>query len=361
MTEREQARADFLSGAGWGEAELISMGQDASTRSYMRLAGPMGNAILMDAPPSSESAPCGPDASEYDRIIAGWNARTRLAACRVDAFVGVAEHLRALDLSAPTIIAYDVEQGFAIIEDLGNGVFAREIEAGQDERELYLVAIDALAKIHNTPAPETVTAGSWVWPILAYDRLAMTTGADLFPKWYPAYDTSVRFSGDLARHYDDIIAGLSDHLASLPKVLMMRDYHAENLLWMPERDGLAKVGILDFQDAVRGPAAWDIAMFVQDARRDVSPELQQEVVQRYVQLAGLKEDDFYRDLAIAGAVNALRILGVFARLITRDGKPRYEQFMEREWGHLEDCFVHPALAELKAVMAQAVPGRKRLQ
>ena len=357
MTDREYARAEFLNRSGWGDAELASMGQDASTRSYLRLSGPQGRAILMDAPPAHESAPCGPEASEYERILAGWNARTRLAACRVDAFVGIGEFLVNLELSAPRTYSYDVEQGFAVIEDLGDGIYAREIENGADERTLYLAATDCLTCIHQQSAPESVTAGDWVWPVQHYDRLAMTTGADLFPKWYPSYDAGVSFSGELARRYDDVVGGLSAHLASLRPVLMMRDYHAENLLWLPEREGLAKVGILDFQDAVRGPAAWDLAMFVQDARRDVSPEVQAEVVRRYITHMGLSEEDFLKDLAIAGAINALRILGVFARLITRDGKPRYGQFMDREWGHLKDSLTHPALADLKLILSKAAPGQ----
>lgn len=361
MTDRESARVHFLNVAGWGGATRVSLGQDASTRSYERLHLNGQSAVFMDAPLAAESMPCGADASLHDRIMAGWNGRARLAACRVDAFVGIAGHLRNLGLTAPQVYSFDVEQGFALLEDLGDAVYAREIEKGADEKELYLAATDSLAAIHNRPAPEMVPAGSYSWPVLKYDRLALTTGADLFPKWYPAYDHRVKLPGGLARDLGDEIGRICDHLESLPQVLMVRDYHAENLIWLPEREGLAKVGILDFQDAVRGPAAWDMAMFVQDARRDVSPDVQQMVVQRYVSQTGYDEAAFLRELAMAGAVNALRILGVFARLITRDGKPRYGAFMEREWGHLEDCLAHPTLAPLRGILAEAVPHRKRLK
>lgn len=359
--EREEARVKFLTRSGWGNADRISMGQDASTRSYQRLSFGGQKAVFMDAPPASEGKPCGADATPYDRIMAGWNGRARLAACRVDAFVGIANHLSGLGLSVPKVYAYDVDEGFAILEDLGDGVYAREIEKGANEGELYLAAVEALAHIHNSPAPEEVRAGKHVWPILEYDRLAMTTGAELFPLWYPKLDDGVSFPGGHARDFDDLCAEISEHVAGLPRVLMMRDYHAENLLWLPEREGLAKVGILDFQDAVRGPAAWDMTMFVHDARRDVSPEVAEAVVRRYLDLTGYQEADFLEDLALAGTINALRILGVFARLIYRDGKPRYRDFLEREWKHLEDCLHHPALADMKWIMAEAVPGRRGLK
>ncbi len=357
-SDRNAAINAFLAEAGWGGGERRSLGEDASTRRYERVYQGSDVAVLMDAPPAAEGKPCGPDASTQERILAGWNGRTRLAACRVDAFVGVGEHLRSLGLSAPEVIAFDVEQGFALLEDLGDTIYKTEIENGASERELYLAATAALAHVHNAPAREIVSAAEWRWPILEYDTLALTTGADLFPKWYPAYDKGVKFSGSLQLEFDGIIRALSDYLASLPQVLMLRDYHAENLLWLPERDGLKKVGILDYQDAVRGPAAWDLAMFIQDARRDVSPAVAREVFRGYLALTGNEEESFKRDFDIAGAINALRIIGVFARLVRRDNKPKYEAFLPREWGHLKSSLQNPALKDLKRVLEIAAPQLK---
>ncbi|MAK61180.1 MAG: aminoglycoside phosphotransferase [Ponticaulis sp.] len=356
--DRSAEILDFLSQAGLSDVRSDPINQDASTRRYERLIKDDKSYILMDAPPANEEQPCGPDASERDRILAGWNGRTRLAASRVDAFVGIGEHLRSIGLSAPEVLAFDVERGLCLLEDLGNRVFAREIEQGLDERSIYRPAADALIRAHLSPTPHTVTAGDYIWPILDYDRLALTTGADLFPKWYPAFDERVRFSGDLAAQYDDVIATLSEHLTRLPKVLLLRDYHAENLIWLPERSDVQRVGILDFQDAVRGPAAWDLAMFLQDARRDVSPDLQAELIDHYLAETGYDSADFGRDYAIAGAVNALRIIGVFARLISRDGKPRYNDFLPREWGHLKQNLQHEALADLRRILETAAPFLK---
>ena len=360
-SDRNEAIDRFLTQAGWDGAERKPLGEDASTRRYERIHKNGQIAILMDAPPSNESQPCPPEANENERILGGWNARTRLAACRVDAFVGVGNHLKSLGLSAPEVYSFDIEQGFALLEDLGDSLYADAIPAGEDELDLYEAAIDALVHIHTTPVPSALFAGNSVWPIQDYDRLAITTGADLFSKWYPKYDPRVSFGGDLTRAIDESCFQIATYLESLPKVLMIRDYHAENLLWLPDREGLARVGILDFQDAVSGPAAWDIAMFVQDARRDVSPSVQESIVKRYAEATGQNLETFTSDLAKAGALNALRILGVFARLVFRDKKPKYEAFMEREWGHLEDSLVHPDLARLRELVAKAAPFRERLQ
>lgn len=355
--ERDRAIAAFLKEAGWGDGVRASLGEDASTRRYERVTRGDETAILMDAPPAAESQPCDEHASIQDRIRAGWNGRTRLAACRVDAFVGIGNHLQSLGLSAPNVMAFDVEQGFCLLEDLGDSIYAREIERGADEETLYLTAVEALAHVHNAPTPVRVTAGDYSWPILTYDELALTTGAGLFPKWYPGYDSSVQFSGSTARDFEDVVEGLSRHLATLSGTLMLRDYHAENLLWLPERDGLQRVGILDYQDAVSGPAAWDLAMFLQDARRDVTPDVRDKAFNRYLDLTGIEEETFRRDYAIAGAINALRIIGVFARLIGRDKKPRYAAFLPREWGHLKTNLKNPALGELRSVLTHAAPSQ----
>lgn len=355
QTDREAAIRDFLIDAEWGDAHRESLGEDASTRSYERLSLGSETAILMNAPPAAEGRICGRDASVTERVLAGWNGRSRLAACRVDAFVGIAQHLERLGLASPHIIAFDVEQGLCLLEDLGEGIYARELEKGADELQLYTAAVEALAHVHRAPVPDSVMAVDYEWPILPFDTLALTTGADLFPKWYPNFDERVRFKGAIARDFADLVSDHSEHLASLPKVFMLRDYHAENLLWLPDRSGLQRVGILDFQDAVAGPAAWDLAMFLQDARRDVSPDIQEATLHRYLDLTGHDDQTFRKDYAIAGAINALRIIGVFARLISRDGKPRYRDFLPREWGHLNDNLKNPVLADLRRILETAAP------
>jgi aminoglycoside/choline kinase family phosphotransferase len=148
-SDREDQKAAFLSAHGLGGARREPLSGDASTRTYERLhpaAGP--SLIFMDQPPSAETAPCPPDATPAQREALGYNALARLAAGRVDAFVAVAAWLKAQGLSAPTVIAHDAAAGLAVLEDLGDNLYARLIEAGQDEGPLYDAAIDALAHLH---------------------------------------------------------------------------------------------------------------------------------------------------------------------------------------------------------------------
>jgi N-acetylmuramate 1-kinase len=135
----------------------------------------------------------------------------------------------------------------------------------------------------------------------------------------------------------------------------LRDFHAENLVWLPDRHGIARVGLLDFQDAVKGFRAWDFSMLLHDARRDVSADAHEAAVRAYLDAIGASRDDFDEELAIQGAINALRILGIFSRLIGRDGKQRYRQFMPREARHLETVLSHPRLADLKHWIEQHAP------
>ena len=184
------ARIDlFLRSAGLQTAALRWLPGDASTRRYARLSSPTGAALmLMDAPPAAESAPCGSDADAETRRAAGYNALARLAACRVDAFVGAADWLRGLGLSAPQVWAFDVEGGLAVLEDLGDDLLARRVEAGADPQPLYAAAVDVLSRLHAAPAPDLLPVpGAPGWPLLPYDALALQTGADLFLEWWPRF------------------------------------------------------------------------------------------------------------------------------------------------------------------------------
>jgi aminoglycoside/choline kinase family phosphotransferase len=350
-SDRDGLRRAFLTAAGLAEARTEQMPGDASTRSYIRLhragAAPL---ILMDAPKTSESAPCAPDASPQQRQAAGYNALARLAACRVDAFVGADLYLRALGLSAPEIVAFDVESGFAVIEDLGQGLFARRIEAGEPPAPFYDAAIDLLVRLHAAPTPTTLPVpGHAPWPLLTYDALALKTATDLLPAWLPKLAPDLTFSDAALDAWDALWAPIRARGEASASVFTHRDYHAENLIWLDEREGLAKVGLLDFQDAVLAHPAWDLLSLLQDARRDVAPELEAAMLERYLS-ADLQHDraTFLSDYAALATLNNVRIVGIFARLIVRDGKPRYRAFLPRMWRLLDRNLAHPDLAELKA-------------
>jgi hypothetical protein len=146
------------------------------------------------------------------------------------------------------------------------------------------------------------------------------------------------------------------HALSFPRAFTLRDYHAENLLWLPARAAHAQVGLLDFQDAVQGWRGWDFTMLLHDARRDVGAEGRAAAIDAYLRAGDMREADFHEELAVLGALNVMRILGLFARLVVRDGKPRYAEFMPRMWAHLRGALAHSALGEARAfVRSVAAP------
>ncbi|MBL3594789.1 phosphotransferase [Rhodovulum sulfidophilum] len=317
---RDAAIADFLARAGWAEARRMSLAGDASNRRYDRLARDNGEtAVLMDADPAT-----GED---------------------VRPFLAIARHLSSLGFSAPAILAEDSARGLLLLEDLGDDLFARlAARAPQLEEPLYAAATDLLARLHRAPLPEGLAS---------YGPAEMAELGCLPFRWYLP-------GQGLAAPEDEIAAvraGLETLLAEAApaSVLILRDYHAENLLWLPERDGVARVGLLDFQDARIGHPAYDLVSLLQDARRDVSPGVGARMRARYVAATGTDAAAFDRACAVAGAQRNLRIIGVFARLCLRDGKPGYLSMLPRVWGHLMRDLDHPALAGLRDTLQRLLP------
>lgn len=347
---RDEIIEAFLDAAGVADATREALPGDASTRRYVRLTLPDSLAggrslMLMDQPPGAEAVICQPHFSEAERLAAGWNATARLSGGSVAAFVAVADHLRAQGLSAPEVIAFDAGAGLALIEDLGDGLYARVLEAGEDEERLYRAAVEVLAHLHETPPPRLLAAGATPWPVLDYDGLALKAGADLFVQWWPQY----RGAGIIPDGWDEVIAPLVREGEGGERVLVHRDYHAENLLWLDGREGLARTGLIDFQDALAGHASWDLHSLLQDARRDVPSQLQERMIAHYLSLRPqVDEAAFRRAYRALATLNALRILGIFARLVVRDGKTRYAGFMGRMWGHLDRNLAAPELEPLRA-------------
>ena len=361
-SDRETLRKAFLDTHGLGAARREPLSGDASTRAYERLYPATGGSLIfMDQPPSAETAPCPPDATPAERAALGYNALARLAAGRVDAFVAVAAWLSAQGLSAPQVIAHDAGAGLAVLEDLGDGLYAQLIAAGQDEAPLYDAAIDALAHLHAIRPPAVLTADSGVaWPLLSYDETALKTAGDLLPDWLPMLRSEVEMDTAARADWEAIWAPIRARGAAEASVFCHRDYHAENLIWLPDRAGPARVGMLDFQDAVLAHPAWDLSMLLHDARRDVSPAREALALASYFRLRpDLDRGAFMADYHALGALNISRILGVFSRLVVRDGKPRYAAFMPRLWGYLDLCLADPALADLKAWFDAHVPLQAR--
>ena len=351
-SSRAQDIAAFLADAGWGDAAIQWFDRDASTRRYGRLLRPDGQStILMDAP-RVEDDPCTPDMSPDERHRLGWNAMTRLASSRVDAFVLIADHIRAAGLRAPRIYAHDTARGFALLEDFGDKrEFARLIEGGLAELPLYQQAAIDLAQLHRHPKPGVLESGDDRWPVLEFDQVALGANADLFADWFHIYDERARMTDADRVRWERVKDNLIEQAIAFPREFTLRDYHAENLLWLPEK----RVGLLDFQDAVIGWDAWDLAMLTQDARRAVSREAASLAIETYLDETGKDDAPFQERLAVIGTLNALRIAGVFARLVKRDGKPRYKDFMPRQLLMLKRNLAHPAAAEMRAFVEDTAP------
>lgn len=318
---REDQMRAFLSRSGWGDADREFLAGDASNRRYDRLEHPtLGRAVLMDAPPAK-----------------GEDTRP---------FINIATHLRSIDLGAPEIIAGDTEHGFLILEDLGDDLFARVLARDLSlETQLYLAATDVLIVAQRMAPP----AG-----LKPYGVAEMAETAMLAVDWYLEY-TSPK-SPDILEDFHHRIATLLDQNISGPPVFVQRDYHAENLLWLPEKDGIAKVGLLDFQDAMLGPPAYDLASLLKDARRDVSPNVQAKCIQHFIDQTSADPAAFSAAYAICSAQRNLRIIGVFARLSVRDGKRQYPDMLPRVWRNLMDDLSHPVLHEFGKWIAQYFPA-----
>ena len=359
--EREAIKAAFLDEAGLGAVNRELLAGDASTRRYERLYPAKGpSLILMDQPPAVETHPCPPGATAQERRALGYNALARLAAGRVEAFVACAGYLTSRGLSAPRVIAVDAPAGLAVLEDLGDGLYASLIAEGMDEAPLYDAAIDVLAVLHAERPPQVLKAPGATWPLLSYDNLALKTAGDLFIEWLPKFNPALTFGETAAAEWEAIWAPIRARGEAGASVFCHRDYHAENLIWLPQRRGAARVGLLDFQDALRAHPVWDLSMLLHDARRDVSARREAAALARYFDLhPHLDRQAFTADFHALGALNVARILGIFSRLVVRDGKPRYAAFMPRLWGYLDRCVADPALALLKGWLNDHAPRETR--
>ncbi len=337
----------FLNNAGWGGSLRRHLQGDASSRSYERLLDGQRRAVLMNAPKKPDGPPV-KNGLPYSRIA-------HLAEDMVP-FVAMAEGLRDIGLSAPEIEAVDLDQGFLIIEDLGGeGV----ISDGTPIAERYMAAVDVLALIHARPRPETLATPKGAYALPAYDKEALTIEVELLLDWYlPMKDARIPASEKYVflQRWADLFA----EVEAAPRTWVLRDFHSPNLIWLAGREGVEKVGLIDFQDALMGPAAYDVASLLQDARITVPEELELQLLSRYASARkvadpGFDMAAFARLYAIMGAQRATKILGIFARLDKRDGKPQYLAHLPRIWAYLQRCLAHPALTQVKRWVDDRVP------
>ncbi|HEY4275830.1 MAG TPA: phosphotransferase, partial [Rhizomicrobium sp.] len=266
MTDRQH----FLETSGWGGAEIMPLPGDASTRTYARVRKDGRQAMLMHQPQGAETSVAPADADEAARRALGYNAVARLAGADCRRFAAASEFLQAHGLSAPAIHAADFPHGWVLLEDLGDALYADVLAQGGDAEALYKAAVEVLARLHRASAPQELAPGL---PLFAYDDVALIAETDLILEWFLPLALGRKASEGEYREHRSLWRDALGAVAGSAPVFVHRDYHAQNLLWLPERLGLARVGLIDFQDAVAGSRAYDLISLTEDARRDVQPEL----------------------------------------------------------------------------------------
>ncbi|WP_299821377.1 phosphotransferase [uncultured Jannaschia sp.] len=314
MTDRETETSAFLRSAGWSEATRMPLAGDASLRRYVRLRRDSGGAILMDAPPGT-----GED---------------------VRPFVEIARWLARHGTSAPAILAEDAGAGFLLLEDLGDDLLVRRAARYPDtEADLYAEAARLLVGLHRPEPPDRPS-----YPDQMPDLAA--TVVDWYAPAARARKKDVR---------DAMAEVIARHLTGR-QVFVHRDYHAENLLWLPGRTGTARIGVLDFQDAMRGPAEYDLASLLHDPRRAVSPGAVEAATRAYLEASGADAATTATRVAVCSVQRSLRIIGrVFTRLCLHSGRTSYLRFIPPTWTALQRELRHPALAPVRAVLNGVLP------
>lgn len=316
MSDRAAEIDRFLADAGRDYMHREMLAGDASTRRYHRIY-PKNHRplILMDAPATEHAS--------------------------FQSFLKIDAHLRGLGLSAPEILASNSALGLILMEDLGDAVFAREIaRAPQSEMALYERATDVTIALHNAPpAPG----------LCRYDARQMADFTDLAMEWYHLVPPDQKSA--ILAELETVLTPISEQQTAMA----LRDYHAENLIWLPDRAGVKSVGLLDFQDAMIAHPAYDLVSLLTDARRDVSRDVSRAMIERYRSATGTRRDALLADVAVLGVQRNLRILGIFARLSMKYARPGYVDLIPRVWRHLCDGLSHPALSRLKGLITRALP------
>jgi tRNA threonylcarbamoyl adenosine modification protein YjeE len=339
---RSFAVRSFLDEAGWAGARRMPLVGDASARAYERLARDGATAILMNAPERHEGSAVH-DGRSYDAVA--HRARS------IAPFVALAAALRAAGVHAPAVHAWDPAAGLALLEDLGAEPVTDA--AGRPAMERYETAVDLLAFMHERGWPETVPlAGYLPYRLPPYDRDALLVEVSLFADWHAGSDGARPFSPAQRAGFLQAWAEVLKRVDDCPRTWVLRDFHSVNLLWLPREEGLWRLGVLDFQDALLGHAAYDLASLAQDARARVTPEEEAHLKSRYIETRlktepGFDVEAFEAAYAVLGAQRATKILGAFSRLAAAEGKSGYLCHIPHVRGLLAHNLAHPVLSPLR--------------
>ena len=327
MGNRDQQILSFIETHGWSRAKRQTLADDASFRRYDRLTLEGRSAVLMHAPPDKED---------------------------VRPFITIAAILRDLGLSAPKLYAQDPEHGLLLLEDLGDDTYTRVLATNPErEHSLYSLATDLLITLHSRFSQNL--------ELPQYDDACLHSEANLLLDWYLPAVTGKKATDAVRQDYEVLWHRLFQLARVVPSTLVLRDYHVDNLMWLPRRPGFAACGLLDFQDAVIGPVTYDLVSLFEDARRDVPAALARKGLNHYLEaFPDLDPNALYMSYAILGAQRCAKILGIFTRLDKRDSKPDYLCHLPRVWRWLEADLAHPVLCELRAWFDRNLPPANRV-
>jgi aminoglycoside/choline kinase family phosphotransferase len=326
--ERSLLIDSFLARSGWAGATRDFLAGDASFRRYERVKIKDKTAILMDAPTPKED---------------------------VRPFIKITEHLIKLSYSVPHIFAIDINSGFLLLEDLGNKTFTNALAAGVDEHWLYQSAIDVLIDLHGRELSEVVPDN-----LASYDDEKLLSEVILFVDWYMAGIFGEPVPDRVKNDFLDIWQELISNTQIYHETLVLRDFHADNLMWLPNRDGIRKCGLLDYQDAVRGSPTYDLMSLLEDARRDLKPSLVCDLLDYYfAAFPELDQNKFNKDYVILSAQRHCKVIGIFSRLAIRDGKSSYLAHISRCWNLLDRACYSPELRILKEWLDEHIPAINR--
>ena len=316
MTDRENLISDFLNNAGWKNAERVNLAGDASFRRYQRISLNNKKAILMNAPPDKEN---------------------------VQSFIYFTEHLRSLGYSAPEIFAKDTKTGLILLEDLGDTTFTIMIAHGSNEKTLYECAVDLLIDMHKRPKDQIVPNN-----ISLYDNKTFIEEALLLTEWYTPQVVGRNLSAEAKMDFELVWRQLLSKCPSIKNTLVLKDFHADNLMWLPNRNGISACGIIDYQDALLGPAIYDLMSLLEDVRRNIRPDFVEFLQKRYLNaFPRINPLEFKDSFSILAAQRHCKVIGIFSRLALRDGKNSYLSYLPRAWRLLENKCLSSTLSPLK--------------
>lgn len=325
---RLELRSHFLASQSLAAAPISLLAGDASFRKYWRISTANTSLVLMDAPPEHED---------------------------VRPFIHVAALLKEAGVRVPDIFAANEEHGFLLLEDLGDDSFSRVLRADHtQERTCYHAAVDALVQLRHASVQ-----AMQLFPLKPYDEAVYLREAALLAEWFMPQHVGLAAARSWREEYLGIWKEILHENMLAQSVIVHRDYHADNLLWLPQAQAIQRVAMLDFQDALAGDAAYDMVSLLEDARRDVAEATVASAIARYCETTGEVPEEFMRRYAIMGAQRNCKIIGIFTRLAVRDSKPHYLELLPRVWAHLSRDLAHPALAALRQFLDASITEQAR--